>query len=123
MPFRTHQQVYDEELFRTLYPWKKTNFWCRDESSNVEVKSYMKTSVADDSEGLQGSSKIWIGKDYVNFIHKDPVDVHNPFEDLIDRNKTPRMPWHDIGGVVYGKAARDVARHFIRRWNFCKVTS
>ena len=31
------------------------------------------------------------------------------------------MPWHDIGGVVYGKAARDVARHFIGRWNMTKV--
>uniref|UniRef100_A0A8C1TF92 phospholipase D n=1 Tax=Cyprinus carpio TaxID=7962 RepID=A0A8C1TF92_CYPCA len=34
---------------------------------------------------------------------------------------TPRMPWHDISSVVHGKAARDVARHFIQRWNFTKV--
>ncbi|OBS80517.1 hypothetical protein A6R68_21282, partial [Neotoma lepida] len=33
----------------------------------------------------------------------------------------PRMPWHDIGSVVHGKAARDVARHFIQRWNFTKI--
>jgi phospholipase D1/2 len=32
------------------------------------------------------------------------------------------MPWHDIGAVVYGKAARDVARHFIQRWNYTKLT-
>lgn len=31
------------------------------------------------------------------------------------------MPWHDIASVVHGKAARDVARHFIQRWNFTKV--
>ena len=31
------------------------------------------------------------------------------------------MPWHDIGAVVYGKCARDVARHFIQRWNYTKV--
>jgi len=31
------------------------------------------------------------------------------------------MPWHDIGVVVHGKAARDIARHFIQRWNFTKV--
>lgn len=31
------------------------------------------------------------------------------------------MPWHDIGSAVHGKAARDVARHFIQRWNFTKV--
>ena len=31
------------------------------------------------------------------------------------------MPWHDIGLFVQGAAARDVARHFIQRWNFTKV--
>lgn len=45
-----------------------------------------------------------------------------PFSsDFIDRHTTPRMPWHDIASVVHGKAARDVARHFIQRWNFTKV--
>lgn len=43
--------------------------------------------------------------------------------DFIDRHKTPRMPWHDIASVVHGKAARDVARHFIQRWNFTKVSA
>ncbi|XP_037351427.1 phospholipase D1-like [Talpa occidentalis] len=31
------------------------------------------------------------------------------------------MPWHDIASAVHGKAARDVARHFIQRWNFTKI--
>lgn len=43
--------------------------------------------------------------------------------DFIDRYTTPRMPWHDIAAVVHGRAARDVARHFIQRWNFTKVLS
>ncbi|XP_046564416.1 phospholipase D1-like [Haliotis rubra] len=72
-------------------------------------------------KGLQGSSRLWIGKDYVNFIHKDFVELHSPYADFIDRNVTPRMPWHDIGAVVYGKGARDIARHFIARWNFTKL--
>uniref|UniRef100_A0A671SQP6 phospholipase D n=1 Tax=Sinocyclocheilus anshuiensis TaxID=1608454 RepID=A0A671SQP6_9TELE len=42
-------------------------------------------------------------------------------ENFIDRHITPRMPWHDIASVVHGKAARDVARHFIQRWNFTKI--
>ncbi|XP_041354686.1 phospholipase D1-like [Gigantopelta aegis] len=71
--------------------------------------------------GLEGSSKLWIGKDYVNFIYKDFVNLEHPFADFIDRSKCPRMPWHDIGTVVYGKGARDVARHFIARWNFTKL--
>jgi phosphatidylserine/phosphatidylglycerophosphate/cardiolipin synthase-like enzyme len=41
--------------------------------------------------------------------------------DLVDRNTTPRMPWHDVGAMVMGNAARDVARHFIQRWNAVKV--
>ena len=41
--------------------------------------------------------------------------------DSVDRMKTPRMPWHDIGTCLYGRVAADVARHFIQRWNFTKV--
>ncbi|KAG8195897.1 hypothetical protein JTE90_001132 [Oedothorax gibbosus] len=70
--------------------------------------------------GLQGSPKMWIGKDYINFIIKDFEHLHKPYQDLIDRHTTARMPWHDIGSFVQGAAARDVARHFIQRWNFTK---
>ncbi|KAG2456770.1 PLD1 Phospholipase, partial [Polypterus senegalus] len=70
---------------------------------------------------LFGEARIWHGKDYCNFILKDWVELNKPFDDFIDRYKTPRMPWHDIGVVVHGKAARDVARHFIQRWNFTKL--
>ncbi|VVC92804.1 unnamed protein product [Leptidea sinapis] len=72
-------------------------------------------------EGLEGNSKLWIGKDYVNFIVKDFHNLDLPFVDLVDRNTTPRMPWHDIGVMVHCSAARDVARHFIQRWNAIKL--
>ena len=29
--------------------------------------------------GLKGSTKLWVGKDYVNFIIKDFVDLDQPF--------------------------------------------
>lgn len=51
---------------------------------------------------------------------KDFTELNQPFADLIDRTKTPRMPWHDIASVIVGQASRDVARHFIERWNACK---
>uniref|UniRef100_A0A8C1YVE2 phospholipase D n=1 Tax=Cyprinus carpio TaxID=7962 RepID=A0A8C1YVE2_CYPCA len=70
--------------------------------------------------GLMGNTRFWHGKDYCNFVHKDWVQLDKPFDDFIDRHITPRMPWHDIASVVHGKAARDVARHFIQRWNFTK---
>ncbi|XP_038213563.1 phospholipase D2 isoform X2 [Zerene cesonia] len=72
-------------------------------------------------EGVEGNSKLWIGKDYVNFIVKDFNNLDSPFVDLVDRCTTPRMPWHDVGLLVGGAAARDVARHFVQRWNAIKL--
>ncbi|XP_075936707.1 phospholipase D1-like isoform X1 [Anarhichas minor] len=70
---------------------------------------------------LLGNTRFWHGKDYCNFVYKDWIQLEKPFDDFIDRHTTPRMPWHDISSVVHGKAARDVARHFIQRWNFTKL--
>ncbi|XP_036410409.1 phospholipase D1-like isoform X1 [Megalops cyprinoides] len=70
---------------------------------------------------LMGNTRFWHGKDYCNFVYKDWIQLDKPFDDFIDRYTTPRMPWHDIASVVHGKAARDVARHFIQRWNFTKI--
>ncbi|CAD5217208.1 unnamed protein product [Bursaphelenchus xylophilus] len=74
-----------------------------------------------DVSGLQGAGKLWPGKDYVNYLVKDFVDVHEAYSDFIDRYRVPRTPWHDIHSVVYGEVARDVARHFIQRWNATKT--
>ncbi|XP_061614882.1 phospholipase D1-like isoform X2 [Phyllopteryx taeniolatus] len=74
-----------------------------------------------DDGDLCGDTRFWHGKDYCNFVHKDWIELDKPFDDFIDRHVTPRMPWHDISSVVHGKAARDVARHFIQRWNFTKI--
>uniref|UniRef100_A0A4W5Q7R1 phospholipase D n=1 Tax=Hucho hucho TaxID=62062 RepID=A0A4W5Q7R1_9TELE len=78
-------------------------------------------SLQTDVGELRGNTRFWHGKDYCNFVYKDWIQLEKPFDDFIDRYTTPRMPWHDISSVVHGKAARDVARHFIQRWNFCKV--
>ncbi|XP_063229629.1 phospholipase D1 isoform X2 [Bacillus rossius redtenbacheri] len=70
---------------------------------------------------LSGVPKYWLGKDYTNFIVKDFNNLDCPYIDLVDRYTTPRMPWHDVGVMVQGAAARDVARHFIHRWNAVKL--
>jgi phospholipase D1/2 len=70
---------------------------------------------------LDGQAKLWMGKDYCNFIFKDFIELNEPFTDSVDRTKMPRMPWHDISSVVVGAPARDVARHFIERWNAAKL--
>lgn len=88
-----------------------------DEEEKSRSVQSLHTGVGD----LFGETRFWHGKDYCNFVHKDWVQLDKPFDDFIDRHKTPRMPWHDIASVVHGKAARDVARHFIQRWNFTKM--
>ncbi|XP_072313653.1 phospholipase D1a [Eucyclogobius newberryi] len=87
-----------------------------DSTGSGSVKS-LKTGVGE----LQGNTRFWHGKDYCNFVYKDWIQLEKPFDDFIDRYIQPRMPWHDIASVVHGKAARDVARHFIQRWNFTKI--
>ncbi|CCI47829.1 unnamed protein product [Albugo candida] len=64
----------------------------------------------------------FLGKDYSNPRIKDFVDVQYPEEDLMDRTTLPRMPWHDCHCRLIGQPARDVARHFIQRWNYSIAT-
>ncbi|KAG8947797.1 Phospholipase D1 [Tulasnella sp. 424] len=48
------------------------------------------------------------------------MDFHNlnkPHEDMDDRSKVARMPWHDVGLKLDGQPARDLCRHFVQRWN------
>uniref|UniRef100_A0A8C7IK85 Phospholipase n=1 Tax=Oncorhynchus kisutch TaxID=8019 RepID=A0A8C7IK85_ONCKI len=73
------------------------------------------------AEDLKNNTQLWLGKDYSNFIKRDWVQLDRPFEDNIDRTEVPRMPWRDLSAALHGKAARDVARHFIQRWNFAKI--
>ncbi|EDO43750.1 predicted protein [Nematostella vectensis] len=79
-----------------------------------------KTSQRCSKDQTDGGIKTWFGKDYSNPIKRDFFDIHKPFDDSVDRGAIPRMPWHDVGVAVYGVAARDVARHFILRWNATK---
>jgi phospholipase D1/2 len=62
----------------------------------------------------------WIGKDYSNTYKADFKDVADFSRDQFARDETPRMPWRDQALVCFGESARDLARHFIQRWNQCK---
>ncbi|TFY80125.1 hypothetical protein EWM64_g3885 [Hericium alpestre] len=70
----------------------------------------------DDPE--DGVEPIWPGKDYSNARITDFHTLNKPDEDMHERNKVPRMPWHDVGMQVVGQPARDLARHFVQRWNY-----
>ncbi|KAH9925437.1 phospholipase D [Epithele typhae] len=63
------------------------------------------------------SEQIWPGKDYSNPRISDFHTLNKPFEDMYERAKVPRMPWHDVSMQIVGQPARDLARHFVQRWN------
>ncbi|KDR82694.1 hypothetical protein GALMADRAFT_238185 [Galerina marginata CBS 339.88] len=63
-------------------------------------------------------SEIWPGKDYSNPRLSDFYNLNKPEEDMYDRTKVPRMPWHDVSMQIVGQPARDLARHFVQRWNY-----
>ncbi|KAG2065325.1 phospholipase D [Suillus decipiens] len=74
--------------------------------------------IIDDPEPSADKTEIWPGKDYSNPRVLDFHTLHKPFEDMYDRARVPRMPWHDVGMQVVGQPARDIARHFVERWNY-----
>ncbi|RMZ87843.1 hypothetical protein DV736_g4931, partial [Chaetothyriales sp. CBS 134916] len=62
--------------------------------------------------------QLWPGKDYSNPRIQDFYALNKPYEEMYDRSKIPRMPWHDIGMQIVGQPARDLTRHFVQRWNY-----
>jgi phospholipase D1/2 len=88
--------------------------------------------------GSENSSHIharWIGKDYRNtFYNKEKEtgwDAPLLGYEGVERNKIPRMPWHDVSCAFTGEAVHDAVKHFserkdvitrpswfVRIWNF-----
>ncbi|KAI9492089.1 hypothetical protein BDB00DRAFT_731172, partial [Zychaea mexicana] len=85
--------------------------------------TYQHVVVDDGDPSLAPDNKhpqIWPGKDYSNPRILDFHTLDKPFEDNMDRTKLPRMPWHDVSLKITGQPARDIARHFVQRWNFLR---
>ncbi|XP_054786442.1 phospholipase D zeta 1 isoform X1 [Prosopis cineraria] len=76
----------------------------------------------DTSEHMVGDSPplIWPGKDYYNPRESEPNSWEDAMKDELDRGKYPRMPWHDVHCALWGPPCRDIARHFVQRWNYAK---
>lgn len=73
-------------------------------------------NVPRDAEHVQ----MFPGKDYSNPRIQDFFRLNEPYEEMYDRSKTPRMPWHDIAMQIVGQPARDLTRHFVQRWNYLR---
>lgn len=87
-----------------------------DKPTGFEPKDFQ--DVPRDSEHVQ----MFPGKDYSNPRIQDFFRLDEPYEEMYDRSKTPRMPWHDISMQVVGQPARDLTRHFVQRWNYLRRT-
>ncbi|XP_071557786.1 phospholipase D1 isoform X2 [Temnothorax nylanderi] len=111
-------KVKRQELINMVYTSHEMN---ADDVAENKLALPESEDAVDYACSLQPATKLWLGKDYTNFIVKDFNDLEKPYQDLVDRTTTPRMPWHDIGVLVQNAAARDVARHFIQRWNAVKL--
>ncbi|OMP03351.1 Phospholipase D/Transphosphatidylase [Corchorus capsularis] len=62
----------------------------------------------------------WPGRDYYNPRESEPNCWEESMKDELERGKYPRMPWHDVHCALWGPPCRDVARHFVQRWNHAK---
>lgn len=65
-------------------------------------------------------TQVFPGKDYSNARVLDFFRLNAPYEEMYDRSRVPRMPWHDISMQVVGQPARDLTRHFVQRWNYIR---
>ncbi|KAI1250812.1 hypothetical protein MGN70_007870 [Eutypa lata] len=66
------------------------------------------------------NTQLFPGKDYSNPRVLDFFKLNEPYEEMYDRSKVPRMPWHDVAMQVVGQPARDLTRHFVQRWNYLR---
>ncbi|KAI0101986.1 phospholipase D [Nemania sp. FL0031] len=64
--------------------------------------------------------QLFPGKDYSNPRVLDFFKLDEPYAEMYDRSRIPRMPWHDIAMQVTGQPARDLTRHFVQRWNYLR---
>ena len=55
--------------------------------------------------------------DYSNARICDFTNVEDYLKESVSRETELRMPWHDIHTRIIGPVVRDIARHFIERWN------
>jgi len=74
-----------------------------------------------DPEYEKGRGERFVGMEYSDPRLIDFRKVAKHYKSLINKETTPRMPWHDVMMKVVGPAVMDMSRHFIQFWNFVTV--
>lgn len=91
-----------------------------DDKEKLETVSIDSSIYQIEKPNLSTNNYYWQGKDYSNCYKEDFADLESFAADQFDRKTTQRMPWRDEALCIVGESARDLARHFIQRWNHCK---
>ncbi|KAF1917609.1 hypothetical protein BDU57DRAFT_513956 [Ampelomyces quisqualis] len=89
-----------------------------DTPQHVVVDDKLTGFELDDNPKDADHCQLWPGKDYSNPRVQDFYALDKPYEEMYDRSRVPRMPWHDVGMQIVGQPARDLTRHFVQRWNY-----
>jgi phosphatidylserine/phosphatidylglycerophosphate/cardiolipin synthase-like enzyme len=61
--------------------------------------------------------------DFVTQMREAVMDASKQPQRVMLRETHPRMPWQDLHSAVSGGPARDVASHFIQRWNHHRIAT
>ena len=56
--------------------------------------------------------------DYSNSRIEDYSNLEKYYIENVPREKTPRMPWHDVHSRIIGIAVQNLTNHFKQRWNY-----
>ncbi|CAN1193879.1 Phospholipase D zeta 1 [Linum perenne] len=73
---------------------------------------------------LLSKSTVFIArKNFLAFMRMESESNswEDKMKDELDRTKYPLMPWHDVHCALWGPPCRDIARHFVQRWNHAKM--
>lgn len=67
---------------------------------------------------LVSMSSEWIGKfERYDRLFDEPLQQHPGQNRMIDPERQPRQPWHDVHCGIEGPAVHDLSRNFTQRWN------
>jgi len=92
-------------------------FWSHHEKVVVVDQCVAFVGGMDLVEGRYDDAEHRLTGDAALFPDDDYYQPNAPHSKKVDRAEIPRMPWHDVAVRLQGLAARDVALHFVQRWN------
>ena len=86
-------------------------------SSGFVVVDAASSSSSSSSYNAHASSPGLLSPSSRSRQQQQPPRLPPLIDGFIDRGRVPRQPWQDVAMGVGGTAARDVALHFVARWN------